>query len=179
MLFGSRATFGLEFHLEGDTSLLRVDIFVGGVHVNRWDNAFYTPLLIRCLGDELRRFRTLTVPPEWFGSPVEAFRMAEGWWIDDTSIGDAPVLEAELTRCEFLQWGECTNEVRAFAFPDGGEIHLGCRIREVSSDPSDPKVWDEPTVVSVNRKAMIETLAQGLAVAEREEAAKRAAWEAQ
>lgn len=43
MLFGTRAGFGLEFHLEGDAYLLCVDVFVGGLHVNTWDNAFYPP----------------------------------------------------------------------------------------------------------------------------------------
>ncbi|MDG5806384.1 hypothetical protein P9869_27730 [Streptomyces ossamyceticus] len=35
MLFGARTGFGLEFHVERDPGLLCVDVFVGGLHVNR------------------------------------------------------------------------------------------------------------------------------------------------
>lgn len=55
MLFGSREGFGLEFHPEQDEYLLCVDISIGGLHVNAWDNAFYPPLLVKKLTDELPR----------------------------------------------------------------------------------------------------------------------------
>ncbi|MFF9029782.1 hypothetical protein [Streptomyces iakyrus] len=50
MFLGSRSGFGLEFHVEHDPQLLCVDIFVGGLHVNTWDNAFYPPLLEEARG---------------------------------------------------------------------------------------------------------------------------------
>ncbi|ANZ38598.1 hypothetical protein BBK82_23590 [Lentzea guizhouensis] len=161
-MFGSRTEFGLEFHVERDPGLLCVDVFVGGLHVNGWDNAFYPPLLVKKLKDELGRFRVPAAPPVGFVSPVEAFRLAEEWTSDDTGPG------AEFGRCEFLEWGECTDDVLAFAFPDGDRVHLACRTRGVGGPPAS-------AVVSMSRLSLVETLEQGLAVAEREWAARLAA----
>ena len=77
MLFGSREGFGLEFHPELDRHLLCVDVFIGGLHVNAADHAFYPPLLVKKLGDELGRHRAPTPPPTLFTSPAESFRLAE------------------------------------------------------------------------------------------------------
>ncbi|MGV9779776.1 hypothetical protein [Streptosporangium sp. NPDC003464] len=99
MLFGARTGFGLEFHVEQDPGLLCVDVFVGGLHVNTWDNAFYPPLLVKKLKDELRRFRTPTAPPVGFTSPSESFRIAESWMYDDASTEASPGAEAALARC--------------------------------------------------------------------------------
>lgn len=82
MLFGARAGFGLECHLERDAHPLCVDVFVGGLQVNTWDNAFYPPLLVKELTDELRRFRTPGARPagfacdflEWGSAPTTCGR---------------------------------------------------------------------------------------------------------
>ncbi|MEU1184918.1 hypothetical protein ABZ464_46350 [Streptomyces sp. NPDC005820] len=167
MLFGSRAGFGLEFHVERDPSLLCVDVFVGGLHVNAWDNAFYGPLLVKKLKDELDRFRAPTAPPVSFGSPFEAFRLAEDWMLDDAGTGTASEAGAELARCRFLDWGECTDRVLAFAFPDGDTIHLACRVHGDEGPQAS-------TVVSVSRTLFVETLERGLVIAERELSARLA-----
>ncbi|WP_405860769.1 hypothetical protein OG407_23020 [Streptomyces sp. NBC_01515] len=138
MLFGTRAGFGLEFHLERDAHLLCVDVFVGGLHVNTWDNAFYPPLLVKELTDELRRFRTPGARPAGFA-------------------------------CDFLEWGECTNDVWAYAFPDGDWIHLACRLHGDRGTAAGTE-----SVATVTRAAFVETLEQGLAVAEREWEVRRA-----
>ncbi|WP_449350343.1 hypothetical protein [Streptomyces shaanxiensis] len=175
MLFGSRAGFGLEFHVERDPGLLCVDVFVGGLQVNTWDNAFYPPLLVKKLKDELGRLRTPSPPPAGFTSPAEAFRIAEGWMYDDTRTPTFSGDEEDLARCEFLEWGECTDQVTAFAFPDGDMVHLACRVREVGGPDSGTELRGEPTVASVSRTALVETLERGLATAEREWAVRLAA----
>ncbi|MET8978255.1 hypothetical protein ABZX85_21835 [Streptomyces sp. NPDC004539] len=167
-LFGSRDGFGLEFHVERDPGLLCVDVFVGGVHVNAWDNAFYPPLLVKKLGDELPRFRGAGAAPVGFSSPVEAFLVAESWAYDE--VGEEPEVGEALARWAFLDWGECTNDVRAFAFPDGEWLHLGCRLYEEGRP-----ALGAPTVASVSRVSFVETLEQGLDVAEREWAVRLAA----
>ncbi|MFC3980526.1 hypothetical protein [Streptosporangium jomthongense] len=164
MLLGSRAGFGLEFHIERDPGLLCVDVFVGGLHVNTWDNAFYPPLLVKKLRDELGRFRTPAARPVGFTSPSESFLIAENGLYGDAGT-DA---EAALARCVFLEWGECTDEVTAFAFPDGDRVHLACRVRDGGSPAWGTEARHEPTVVSVSRTALVETLEGGLAVAEHE-----------
>ncbi|MET9340894.1 hypothetical protein [Nonomuraea sp. NPDC003804] len=175
MLFGSRTGFGLEFHVEQDPGLLCVDVFVGGLHVNTWDNAFYPPLLVKKLTDELSRFRTPTAPPVGFTSPSESFRIAESWMYDDASTGASPGAEAALARCVFLEWGECTDEVTAFAFPDGDRVHLACRVRKGGGPAWGTEARREPTVVSVSRTSLVETLEGGLVIAEREWSARLAA----
>ncbi|SDE56148.1 hypothetical protein SAMN05216270_1307 [Glycomyces harbinensis] len=174
MLFGSRDGFGLEFHPERDDSLLCVDVFVGGLHVNSWDNAFYPPLLVFKLKDELDRFRTPAAPPPGFTSPSEYFRIAERWWAHgDAATG--PEVGAALDRCGFLEWGECTNQVMAFAFPDGDRIHLACRLHDEPGADPDPEGRHEPAVASLSRASLVETLEQGLALAEREWSVRRGA----
>ncbi|MEV6149341.1 hypothetical protein AB0L53_03270 [Nonomuraea sp. NPDC052129] len=175
MLVGSRAGFGLEFHVEQDPQLLCVDVFVGGLHVNTWDNAFYPPLLVKELKDELGRFRTPTAPPVGFTSSSEFFCLAESWMYDDAVTGIAPEAEAALARCEFLEWGECTNEVTALAFPDGDRVHLTCRVHERGGAARGTEGRRGPTVVSVSRTVLVETLERGLVVAEREWSARLAA----
>ncbi|MDX2823080.1 hypothetical protein PV416_18680 [Streptomyces ipomoeae] len=175
MLFGSRTGFGLEFHVEHDPGLLCVDVFVGGLHVNTWDNAFYPPLLVKKLKDELGRFRTPTAPPAGFTSPSESFCIAESWMYDNTSTGPAPGAEAALAQCVFLEWGECTDEVTAFAFPDGDRVHLACRVRDEGGVAWGTEARREPTVVSVSRTVLVETLEHGLVIAEREWSARLAA----
>ncbi|MFF7047425.1 hypothetical protein ACFY94_03530 [Streptomyces griseorubiginosus] len=163
VLFGSRTGFGLEFHVERDPSLLCVDVFVGGLQVNTWDNAFYPPLLVKKLKEELARFRTPGPRPLGPTSPT----------------GEA------LARWEFLEWGECTDQVIAFASPDGDLVHLTCRIRE-EAEPDRGTVArcgstevsvsrGEPAEVSVSRTALVETLESALALAEREWSARLAA----
>ncbi|MFJ2782960.1 MULTISPECIES: hypothetical protein [unclassified Streptomyces] len=174
MLFGSRAGSGLEFHVERDPQLLCVDVFLGGLHVNTWDNAFYPPLLVRKLGDELGRLRAPTAPPVAFASPSAFFRLAERRMRDDAGAGIAPEVRAALARYEFLDWGECTNEVKAFAFPEGDHVHLACRMYEgsgVAGGAEDPR---EPTMVSVSRAVFVEMLERSLVVAEREWSARLA-----
>ncbi|WP_354637351.1 hypothetical protein [Kitasatospora camelliae] len=178
MLFGSRTGFGLEFHVEQDPGLLCVDVFVGGLHVNTWDNAFYPPLLVKKLKDELSRFRTPTAPPVGFTSPSESFRTAESWlydMYDAAATGTAPGAEAALARCVFLEWGECTDEVTAFAFPDGDRVHLACRVRDGGGAAWGTEARQEPPVVSVSRTVLVETLEHGLAIAEHEWSARLAA----
>ncbi|MFB7476247.1 hypothetical protein [Kitasatospora sp. NPDC056184] len=171
MLVGSRAGFGLEFHVERDPGLLCVDVFVGGLHVNTWDNAFYPPLLVKKLTDELGRFRAPAAPPEGFTSPAESFRAAEHRLYDDTFTAPGEAL----ARCTFLEWGECTDGVTAFAFPGGELVHLACRVREGGGPAWGTEARDEPTVASVSRAALVATLEGGLAVAEREWAVRLAA----
>ncbi|MFF9035936.1 hypothetical protein ACF090_10730 [Streptomyces sp. NPDC014892] len=171
MLCGSRDGFGLEFHVDQDPGLLCVDVFVGGLHVNTWDNAFYPPLLVKKLKDELARFRTPTPPPVDFTSPSESFRTAESWMYGDAGTEAEP--GAALARWEFLEWGECTDEVTAFAFPDGDRVHLACRPRAEDGAVSGTEARHEPTVVSLHRTVFVETLERGLAIAEREWAARR------
>ncbi len=166
MLFGSRNGFGLEFHPERDRSLLCVDIFIGGLHVNTSDNAFYPPLLVKKLTDELRRFRTPRAPLEGFTTPVESFRVAEYWAYDETGTESGP--EAALAGCDFLDWGACTNDVVAFAFPDGDRLHLACRVRDGGGVAWRTEPRREPTAVSVSLASFVETLEQCLAAAERE-----------
>lgn len=161
MVFGSRAGFGLEFHVEQDPGLLCVDVFVGGLHVNTWDNAFYPPLLVKKLKDELSRFRTPTASPVGFASPFEAFRLAEDWMCDDAGTGTASEAGAEFAKCRFLDWGECTDGVLAFAFPDGDRVHLACRVLGDAGPQAS-------TVVPVSRALLVETLEHGLVIAERE-----------
>ncbi|MEU6224505.1 hypothetical protein [Streptomyces sp. NPDC047042] len=181
MLFGSRTGFALEFHVEPvepvehHPQLLCVDIFVGGLHVNTWDNAFYPPLLVKKLKDELGRFRTPTSRPTGFTTPSESFRIAESWMYDDASTGTAPGKEAALAQCRFLEWGECTDEVTAFAFPDGDRVHLACRVRDDGGAAWGTEATREPTVASVSRTELVGTLEHGLAVAEREWAVRLAA----
>ncbi|MES5824738.1 hypothetical protein [Streptomyces sp. RG80] len=174
MLFGSRTGFGLEFHVAHDPQLLCVDIFVGGLHVNTWDNAFYPPLLVKKLKDELSRFRTPTAPPTGFVSPLEAFRLAEDSMRDDAGTGAASEAGSELWRYWFLDWGECTDGVLAFAFPDGDRVHLVCRVRDGGGPAWGTEARHEPTVVSVRRTVLVETLEHSLAIAEREWAARLA-----
>ncbi|MFJ8532324.1 hypothetical protein [Streptomyces sp. NPDC093591] len=120
----------MEFHVEHDPELLCVDVFVGGLHVNTWDNAFLPPLLAKKLKDELSRFRPPTAPPAGFVSPLEAFHLAEDCMFDDAGTGAASEAGLELWKYQFLDWGECTDEVLAFAFPDGDRVHLACRVRD-------------------------------------------------
>ncbi|MFJ6378391.1 hypothetical protein ACIQI7_00075 [Kitasatospora sp. NPDC092039] len=169
----------MEFHPERDPGLLCVDVFVGGLHVNAWDNAFYPPLLVKKLKDELGRLRPTTAPPVGFTSPSEYFLMVESWMYDDagTGAGTGASAEAEeaFARCAFLEWGECTDQVTAFAFPDGDRVHLACRMRDGDGAAPGAGSGDGPTVVSVSRTVLVETLERGLALAEREWAARLAA----
>ncbi|MFC8676070.1 hypothetical protein ACFUEN_25750 [Streptomyces griseorubiginosus] len=153
VLFGSRAGFALEFHVEQDPSLLCVDVFVGGVHVNTWDNAFYPPLLVKKLKDELARLRTPSPWPAGVTSPT----------------GE------DLARWEFLEWGECTDQVIAFASPDGDLVHLTCRIREEGEPGQGAVARSESAEVSVSRTALVEALEGALALSEREWSARLAA----
>ncbi|MFJ9608912.1 hypothetical protein ACIRS1_21485 [Kitasatospora sp. NPDC101176] len=175
MMVGSRSGFGLEFHVERDPGLLCVDVFVGGLHVNTWDNAFYPPLLVKKLGDELGRFRTPTAPPAGFTSSSESFLAAERWMHDDARPGTGSGPEEALARCVFLEWGECTDGVTALAFPDGDRVHLACRARGGGGPARGTEARHEPTVVSLSRTALVETLERGLVIAEREWSARRAA----
>ncbi|GAA2669878.1 hypothetical protein LV78_004320 [Actinosynnema pretiosum] len=160
MVFGSRDGFGVEFHVERDPRLLRVDVFVAGLHVDAWDNAFYPPLLVKKLKDEIRRFREPAARPEGFTSPLEAFRSAES-----ALTGEAEGWE-RFAGFRFLDWGECTDPALAFAFPDGDLLHLACRVL----DDAGPGT---PAAVSVRRAEFVGTLERGLVVAEREWAARR------
>ncbi|MFJ9430048.1 hypothetical protein ACIRQY_10300 [Streptomyces sp. NPDC101490] len=142
--------------------------------MNAWDNAFYPPLLVKKLRDELGRLRTPTVPPVLFTSPSAFFRLAESWMDDDAGAGLTPEAETALARCEFLDWGECTHQVTALAFPEGDRVHLVCRVYE-SGAAGGVEAPREPTAVSVSRTAFAETLERGLAVAEREWSVRLAA----
>jgi hypothetical protein len=173
MLFGSRDGFGLEFHPEQDDYLLCVDIFIGGRRVDASDNAFYPPLLVMKLTNEIARFRTPVPPPELFTSPAEAFRIAEGWDYDPTRTEWPPGPEAALASWDFLEWGECTNDVMAYAYPDDDRIHLACRVRDGGGIAWGTEPRHEPTLVSLSRTAFLETLEQCLVVAEREWSARR------
>ncbi|MCG6494136.1 hypothetical protein [Kitasatospora sp. A2-31] len=176
MLFGSRTGFGLEFHVERDPGLLCVDVFVGGLHVNPWDDAFYPPLLVKKLKDELGRFRIPTGPPVGYTSPSESFHVAERWMDGDASAtGPESGAGAELARCEFLEWGECTDGVTAFAFPDGDRVHLACRSRDGGEAARGADARHEPTVVSVGRTVLVDTLERSLIVAEHEWSVRLAA----
>ncbi|MET9844055.1 hypothetical protein ACFZC6_38555 [Streptomyces ossamyceticus] len=181
MLFGTRTGFGLDFHVERDPGLLCVDVFVGGLPVNTWDNAFYPPLLVKKLKDELSRFRAPTAPPPGFTSPEESFRIAEDWIYGDSGTWTRSGAEAEadageeLARWEFLEWGECTDQVTAFAFPDGDQVHLACRVRDGGGQARGAEARCAPTVVSMSRTALVATLEHALAAAEREWAARLAA----
>jgi hypothetical protein len=165
----------LEFHVELDPQLLCVDIFVGGLHVNTWDNAFYPPLLVKKLKDELSRFRPPTGPPAGFVSPLEAFRLAEDWMCDAAGTKTGSEAGAEFAKHEFLEWGECTDQLLAFAFPDGDRVHFVCRVRDGGGPAWGTEARHDPTVVSVSRTVLVETLEHGLAVAEREWSARLAA----
>ncbi|WP_345695354.1 hypothetical protein [Kitasatospora terrestris] len=171
MLVGSRTGFGLEFHVDRDPGLLCVDVHVGGLRVNTWDNAFYPPLLVKKLTDELGRFRAPTAPPPGFTAPLAAFRRAEHAMYGEVGAGN----DEAFARCVFLAWGECTDEVLAFAFPDGDAVHLACRVRDGGGPAWGTEAWDEPTAVTVSRAALVGTLERGLAVAEREWTARLAA----
>ncbi|MEU1176370.1 hypothetical protein ABZ464_01760 [Streptomyces sp. NPDC005820] len=161
----------MEFHVEQDPGLLCVDLFVGGLHVNTWDNAFYPPLLVKKLKDELGRFRTPTAPPAGFVSPLEAFRLAEDWMYDEAVTETAAEAGAELARWRFLDWGECTDYVLAFAFPDGDRVHLACRVHGDAGPQAS-------AVASVSRTSFVETLERSLVVAEREWSCRLAAMKA-
>ncbi|AXX30951.1 hypothetical protein KCV87_02135 [Actinosynnema pretiosum subsp. pretiosum] len=165
MVFGSRDGFGLEFHVERDPDLLCVDVFVAGLHVDAWDNAFYPPLLVKKLGDEIRRFREPAARPEGFTSALEAFRLAESSMTGEGEGGETETGE-RFAGFRFLDWGECTDLALAFAFPDGDLLHLACRVR----DDDGPGT---PAAVSVRRAEVVGTLERGLVVAEREWAARR------
>ncbi|WP_052390809.1 hypothetical protein [Streptomyces sp. NRRL B-24484] len=82
---------------------------------------------------------------------------------------------AALDRCVFLEWGECTDDVTAFAFPDGDRVHLACRLRDSGGAARGTAARHEPTVVSVSRAVLVETLERGLAVAEDEWSVRLAA----
>ncbi|WP_416966624.1 hypothetical protein [Streptomyces sp. 4F14] len=159
MQFGTRTGFGLEFHLGRDPYLLCVDLFLGGLHLNARDNAFYPPLLVKKLKDELHRFRTPAPPPTGFASPAEAFRVAEDWTLDDPATGPAPEDGEEFASHRFLEWGGCTDDVLAFAFPYGDDLHLACRVHgDTGPRPS--------ALVAVSRTALTGTLEESLAAAE-------------
>ncbi|MFB6890838.1 hypothetical protein ACFCX4_16155 [Kitasatospora sp. NPDC056327] len=177
MLVGSRTGFGLEFHIERDPGLLCVDVFVGGLHVNTWDNAFYPPLLVKKLGDELGRFRAPVAAPAGFTSPAESFRAAERWAYDGTGASAASGPGEALARWEFLEWGECTDGVRAFAFPDGDRVHLACRVRDGDGGGEARGAADrrEPATATLSRAEFVGTLERGHAVAEREWSVRLAA----
>ncbi|MFJ3793226.1 hypothetical protein [Kitasatospora sp. NPDC090091] len=175
MLFGSRTGFGLEFHVEQDPGLLCVDVFVGRLHVNARDNAFYPPLLVKKLKDELGRFRAPTAPPAGYTSPSESFRVAESWMHDDAGSEPESGAGEVLARCVFLDWGECTDDVMAFAFPEGDRVHLACRVREGGGAAPGTEARDEPAVASLGRTVLVETLERALVVAEREWSVRLAA----
>ncbi|MGJ5893103.1 hypothetical protein DF268_04310 [Streptomyces sp. V2] len=166
MLFGSRAGFGLEFHIERDPGLLCVDVHVGGLHVNARDNAFYPPLLVKKLKDELARFDTPAPTPTAFTSPADAFRLAEAWILDASRTAGAAEAGEQLAGYRFLDWGECTDGALTFAFPDGDRVHLACRVY----GDEGPGAF---AAVPVSRPALVETLGRGLAVAEREWGVRR------
>ncbi|WP_258193700.1 hypothetical protein [Streptomyces sp. MA5143a] len=146
--------------------------------MNTWDNAFYPPLLVKKLKDELSRLRTPTARPAGFTSPLKAFRLVEDWWSDDAGSATASAAGAELERYHFLDWGECTDEVLAFAFPDGDQVHLACRMREGGGVAWGTEARCEPTVVSVSRTVLVEALEGALVIAEREWSARLAAGKA-
>ncbi|WP_232519894.1 hypothetical protein [Actinosynnema pretiosum] len=166
-VFGSRDGFGLEFHVERDPGLLCVDVFVAGLHVDAWDNAFYPPLLVKKLGDEIRRFREPAARPEGFTSAVEAFRLAEGWMDEGAGAVEAEAGQ-RFAGFRFLDWGECTDPALAFAFPDGDLLHLACRVH----DDDGPGAL---AAAPVRRAEFVGTLERALVVAEREWAARHAA----
>ncbi|MFJ8045460.1 hypothetical protein ACIRBX_33630 [Kitasatospora sp. NPDC096147] len=161
MLFGSRDGFALTFDVERDPVLLCVDVFLGGLHLNTWDNAFYPPLLVKKLRDELTRFDTPASPPPGFTSPAESLRAAEAGRYEAAGAG------AELARYAFLAWGECTDDVSAFAFPDGDLVHLACRVRDGGGPAWGTEPRRAPTVATVSRTELLDTLGQGLIAAER------------
>ncbi|MFD8598296.1 hypothetical protein ACFV1L_25155 [Kitasatospora sp. NPDC059646] len=175
MLVGSRDGFGLEFHGGRDPGLLCVDVFVGGLWVDARDNAFYPPLLVKKLKDELVRFRVPTAAPAGFTSPVEALRVAERARYDEAGLGADDGAAEELARWVFLEWGECTDDAAVFAFPDGESVHLACRTFEGGGAAWGTEPRQEPTVVSVRRAEFVETLERGVAVAEREWSVRLAA----
>ncbi|MFJ1757884.1 hypothetical protein [Kitasatospora sp. NPDC088134] len=161
MLFGSRGGFGLEFHLDRDPGLLCVDVFLGGRRVNAQDNAFYPPLLVKKLADELARHREPAVPPDGFTTPPESYRRAEQGRYAEAGPGG----REELTRYAFLEWGECTDDVLAFAFPDGDRLHLACRLRTDGGPAWGTEPRHGPTVATVDRAAFVRTLEHALAAA--------------
>jgi hypothetical protein len=110
-----------------------------------------------------------------FTSPSESFRIAESWMYDDAGTGTSSGAGAALARCVFLEWGECTDGVTAFAFPDGDRVHLVCRVREGGGAAWGTEARRAPTVASVSRTSLVETLEGGLVVAEREWSARLAA----
>ncbi len=175
MLVGSRDGFGLEFHLERDPELLCVDVHIGGLWVDARDNAFYPPLLVKKLKEELARYRAPIAAPAGFGSPVEALRLAEWARYEEAAPGVGNGTGEELARWVFLEWGECTDDVSVFAFPDGESVHLACRTWEGGGAAWGTEPRQEPTVVSVSRAEFVGTLERGLAVAEREWAVRLAA----
>lgn len=159
MQFGSRTGFALEFHPERDPYLLCVDLFLGGLHLNPRDNAFYPPLLVKKLKDELHRFRTPAEPPPGFVSAAEAFRIAEDRMLDDPATGPASEDGEEFASHRFLEWGECTDDVLAFAFPHGDRLHLACRVHgDTGPGPS--------ALAAVRRTALTATLEESLTAAE-------------
>jgi hypothetical protein len=166
-LFGTRAGFGLEFHVERDPELLCVDVFIGGRHLNARDNAFYPPLLVKKLKDELARYRVPAGSPPGFTSPAAALDAAERGRYGET--------ESAWARHAFLEWGECTDDVSAFAFPVGDLVHLACRTRDAGGPAWGTEPRRGPTVATVDRTALVEVLEHGLAVAEREWAIRLAA----
>ncbi|MBA4867277.1 hypothetical protein H1V43_39610 [Streptomyces sp. PSKA54] len=119
--------------------------------------------------------RLQIVPQERPTSPSESFRIAESWMYDDAGAGTSLGAEAALARCVFLEWGECTDEVTAFAFPNGDRVHLACRIRDGGGAAWGTEARREPTVVSVSRTLLVETLEHGLVIAEHEWSARLAA----
>ncbi|MFJ5231411.1 hypothetical protein ACIQBJ_16115 [Kitasatospora sp. NPDC088391] len=161
MLFGSRGGFGLEFRFDQDPGLLCVDVFVGGLRVNARDNAFYPPLLVKKLGDEAGRHREPAAPPDGFTTPAESYRRAEQGLYDEAGPGD----RAEPARCAFLEWGECTDDVLAFAFPDGDRLHLACRLRADGGPAWGTGPRHGPTVATVDRAAFVATLDRARAAA--------------
>ena len=106
---------------------------------------------------------------------VGADRRFTSWMYDEAPAGSAfpSAAGAALARYAFLEWGECTDGVTAFAFPDGDQVHLACRLREEGGVTRGAEARHEPTVVSVSRAGLVDTLERGLAVAEREWAARR------
>ncbi|GLF99207.1 hypothetical protein [Streptomyces yaizuensis] len=160
MLIGSRAGFGLDLATGLEGLLLHADVFVGGLLVNAADNAFYPPLLAHCLGGELRRHGSPSGRPTGFTTPAEAFRAAERWAFRDTGATEVPGDPGpELARYEFLEWGECTDGVTAYAFPDGDRVHLGCRLRAETGPPQ------PPVTVTLGRTLFVTTLERARVVA--------------